>query len=464
MKHNRIYIKATLTFVLSLVILILAIIPLLSFFASEETVAGLLKQIGTLRILAFYIFLGVMAVLTWTLANETRTQLAAGSLSYGLVFFARFVSMSMSILMVTLHVLFLLGTIIVYWGVTLFGLDFGNVRFYQEDSILIIFAHLIIPALILFYIYAFKKKRTILARFGNLKLIELLSASNNRPVQVLKAIILIVSVFYLIVAWARPQLGTKLEEVKREGVDIVIALDVSLSMLAEDITPSRLEKAKHEIENLINKLQGDRIGLIAFAGVPFIQCPLTLDYGAAKIFLDVMSPEIIPEPGTAIGKAILEALKAFEKTERQHKVLVIITDGEDHQSEPLEAAKQAESEGVVIYTVGIGTSGGVPIPLYGQSGSLSGFKKDRQGNEVVTKLDEITLEKIALQTNGKYYRATAGEVELDKIYEDISKMEKKELASRKFSQYEDRFQYILIVALFLLIVELFIPERKSVNA
>ncbi|MDZ7265076.1 MAG: VWA domain-containing protein, partial [candidate division KSB1 bacterium] len=238
---------------------------------------------------------------------------------------------------------------------------------------------------------------------------------------------------------------------------------VSLSMQAEDIKPNRLEKAKHMVSNLIDLFQGDRVGLIAFAGVPFVQCPLTLDYGAAKMFLEIMDTNLIPQPGTAIGAAIMKAMETFDQRERKHKVLILITDGEDHEGEPLKAAELAEKDGVVIHTVGIGSVQGVPIPLYNESGRNVGFKKDRDDQVVTSKLDEITLEKIALQTGGKYYRASGSESELKKLYEEISKMEKKELASLKFSQYEDRFQYLLIISLVLLVAEVFIPERRKVK-
>jgi Ca-activated chloride channel family protein len=216
------------------------------------------------------------------------------------------------------------------------------------------------------------------------------------------------------------------------------------------------------VASLVDKLEGDRIGIIAFAGEAFVQCPLTLDYGAAKIFLDVLEPGLIPTPGTALGQAIEQAMKSFESAERKHKVMVLITDGEDTQDQDiLEAAKAAELEGVIIYTVGIGSPQGVPIPVFDERGNQIGFKKDRQGEVVVSKLDELALEKIALQTGGKYYRASSGEAELDRIYEAISGMEKKELASLKFSQFEERFQYVLGIALFLLILETLLSERRK---
>ena len=243
----------------------------------------------------------------------------------------------------------------------------------------------------------------------------------------------------------------------------MIALDVSLSMLAEDIKPNRLEKAKHEIGSLIDKLQGDRIGLIAFAGKAFIQCPLTLDYGATKMFLDIMAPDLIPVPGTAISEALQKAVMSFVEKERRHKILILITDGEDHIGKPVEMAQMASKEGVVIYCVGIGSSQGVPIPIIDERGNRVGFKKDRNGEVVMTKLDELTLEKIALETGGKYYRASPGEVELNRIYEDISQMDKKELSSQQFAQFEDRFQILIGFSLFLLIIEILIPERKRVK-
>jgi Ca-activated chloride channel family protein len=302
-----------------------------------------------------------------------------------------------------------------------------------------------------------------MALFGNIELVKHLSSSVSKKRQVWKAILLVFVVMFLVLALARPQASDKLLTMKREGQDIIIALDVSLSMMAEDIKPNRLEKAKHEIGTLIDKLQGDRVGLIAFAGKAFVQCPLTLDYGAAKMFLEVIEPDLIPVPGTAVGEAIQKAVASFVEKERKHKVLILITDGEDHVGKPLEAAKAASKEGVVIYGVGIGSLKGVPIPVYDSRGSRTGFKKDRNGEVVMTKLDELTLQKICLETSGNYYRASPGEVELEKIYDDILKMEKKELASQQYVQYEDQFQILLGIVLFLLILEVFIPERRKLK-
>ncbi|MFH1941951.1 MAG: VWA domain-containing protein [bacterium] len=333
-------------------------------------------------------------------------------------------------------------------------------RFAYEQFLYLL---ILIPLLVLFFVWAFRQKRKAMALFGNALLMQKLSQSVSRKRQVWKVILLVMAFIFLVLSFSRPQLGTKLRTVQREGQDIMIALDVSLSMMAEDIKPNRLEKAKHEIGSLIDKLEGDRIGLIAFAGKAFIQCPLTLDYGAARMFLNVMEPDLIPVPGTAVGEAIQKAVSSFVEKERKHKVLILITDGEDHVGKPVETAQAASKEGVVIYCVGIGSSQGVPIPLIDERGNRVGFKKDRDGEVVMTKLDELTLEKIALETGGKYYRASPGEVELDKIYEDIGKMEKKALASQQFAQFEDRFQALVGLALFLLVLEVALPERRRVK-
>lgn len=318
----------------------------------------------------------------------------------------------------------------------------------------------LVPAIFIFYWSVFRWKGRAMQRFGNLDLVKKLTQSVSRGRQILKATMIVLALLFIVLALTRPQIGTRLEEVRREGVDIFIALDVSASMLAEDIRPSRLAKAKHEISTFIDLLKGDRVGLVAFAGDAFVQCPLTLDYGAAKTFLEIMDPSLIPEPGTNLGAAISTAMKSFESQERKYKVLVLITDGEDHGKDVLSVAEAADREGVVVYTVGIGSPQGVPIPVYDRLGKKE-FKKDRNGEVILTKLDHLTLEKIALTTSGRYYQSIAGETKLETIYGEISKMEKKELASRKFAQFEDRFQYLLIVAILLLTIEIFIPERRK---
>jgi Ca-activated chloride channel family protein len=313
---------------------------------------------------------------------------------------------------------------------------------------------------ILFFVWTVRYKQVLLKRFGNLEILQKLMRTFSPARRNLKYVLIICSYIFFVIALSNPQIGKKLEEYTRRGVDIMVALDVSASMLAEDIKPNRLEKAKHEVSQLVDLLEGDRIGLIAFAGIAHVQCPLTLDYSAAKLFLNILDTDIIPQPGTAIGDAIKRAIPAFNSEERKHKVLILITDGEDHETDPLEVAKEAEKEGIIIYTVGIGSAQGVPIPIYNRYGNQTGFKKDRQGNVVTTKLDVLTLQKIAYQTGGKYYLASSGEAELDEIYAEISEMEQKELISKRFSQYEDRFQIFLALGLMLILLEIIIPEKK----
>jgi Ca-activated chloride channel family protein len=230
-------------------------------------------------------------------------------------------------------------------------------------------------------------------------------------------------------------------------------------MLAEDIKPSRLERAKRKVYDLSQMLEGDRIGLIAFAGTSFVQCPLTLDYGAFKIFLDYLNPDLIPVPGTAIGDAIRTSIKSFNKQERTSKALILITDGEDHESKPLEAAEEAKKEGIRIFTIGVGQEGGAPIPMGDGSG---GFKKDERGEMILSKLDETTLQKIAIETGGSYARSVTGDMDLNKIYkEDIrGTIEKKELRSTRKKRWEERFQWFVFAGIVLLGIEFFIRERK----
>ncbi|MFQ6031575.1 MAG: VWA domain-containing protein [Candidatus Zixiibacteriota bacterium] len=320
-------------------------------------------------------------------------------------------------------------------------------RIAQIDFIYVLLV--LLPLLIVLYWFVFRMKRKAKERFGNLVLIEKLSLSFSRKKQKWKVALLLLGTFFLLFSLARPQLGTKLTLMKREGVDIVIAIDVSLSMLAEDIKPNRLEKAKQEVNGLIGRMRGDRVGLVAFAGVSFIQCPLTLDYSAAKMFLDIINRT---------------SVKAFNQKERKYKVLILLTDGEDHDSDPLGAAAEASKEGIKIYTIGIGSVQGEPIPIKDNRGQPTGFKKDQEGSVVVSRLDEVTLQKIALTTGGKYYHATSGEMELDKIYDEISKMEKKELEGKLLTQYEDRYQYFLLISIILLTIEFLLSERRSRRA
>jgi Ca-activated chloride channel family protein len=264
-----------------------------------------------------------------------------------------------------------------------------------------------------------------------------------------------------VVGLANPQIGTRLEEVKQEGVDLFIALDVSYSMKAEDIKPNRLEKAKLEIRNLIGRLAGDRIGMIVFAGDAFTQFPLTTDYSAAYLFLDVVDVDAVPVPGTNIGAAIGKAMESFDFKEQTTKVIVVITDGESTDGDVFEAAEEAAKKGILLYTIGLGSSAGAPIPVYDAGGRQSDFKRDRVGNVVVSKLDEVSLERVATIGSGKYFRGTTAQDELDEIYKAINALQKKEFGVKQFTDYEDRFQVFLLAALAFMVVEVILSEKKT---
>jgi len=265
----------------------------------------------------------------------------------------------------------------------------------------------------------------------------------------------------LLLALANPQVGTKIEEVKQIGIEVYILLDVSKSMLAEDIKPSRLEKAKYEISKLIQRLKGDKLGLIVFAGRAYVQIPLTSDYSAANLFLNAVDVNSVPQAGTAIGPALNLALKSFNYDDGTKKAIVLITDGEDHEGDIEAAIEEANSKDVSLYAIGFGSPAGVPIPIYNGSGAAVGFKKDNQGNIVLTKLDETILKNLADKGNGKYYRGSNTEDELEFIYNDLSKIEQTEYGSKRITEYEDRFYYFLLPAILLLIAEFFISSNKS---
>ncbi|MFN0158197.1 MAG: vWA domain-containing protein [Bacteroidota bacterium] len=331
------------------------------------------------------------------------------------------------------------------------------IRFAHPDTLYLL---ALIPAFVVLYILFGRVRKKALARFGEFAILERLAESASRRKRLVKFCLYMLAFAMLVVGLANPQIGTRLEEMKQEGVDLFIALDVSLSMKAEDIKPNRLEKAKFEIRNLIARLAGDRLGLIVFAGEAYTQFPLTTDYGAANLFLDVVDTDAVPTPGTSIGAAIQRAMESFSLEEPSTKVLVIITDGENTDGDAFEAAEEASKKGVLIYAVGMGSPSGSPIPLYNAAGQQVDFKRDQSGSVVVTKLDEASLERIAVMGGGKYYRGTNSQNELDEIYDSINELEKRELGTRQFTDYEDRFQWFIGVGILLLLIELLLSEKK----
>jgi Ca-activated chloride channel family protein len=318
-----------------------------------------------------------------------------------------------------------------------------------------------IPVIIVLY-WLYRKNRTkLLERFSDKKLNDVLFPSFSGIKNTIKFSLIIIALVFLVIAAANPQIGTKMEEVKQTGIDVFILLDVSLSMQAEDIKPNRLDRAKFQISNLINRLRGDRIGLVIFSGEAYVQFPLTTDYSAANLFLSAVDFNSVPQPGTAIASAITLALNSFDKSAATEKAIIIITDGEDHEGDINSVVSEVNKMEVKIFTIGLGSTGGSPIPIYNSRGERTGFKKDNQGNVVLTKLDEETLQQIASSANGQYFRGSNYEDYLDKIYEELSELEKSEFGVKKVTDYDDRFYYFLAPAIFLLLLDFFISERKS---
>lgn len=317
---------------------------------------------------------------------------------------------------------------------------------------------LVIPLLLgLYFLSSFARKKN-LSEFGNIMLLKQLMPAVSFRRGWVKFIILLLSLSIMIIGLARPQFGSKLTEVKRKGIELIIALDVSNSMLAQDIQPNRLERAKQAISRLVDQLSNDRIGLIVFAGDAYVQLPITNDYTSAKMFLSSITPGIVSKQGTAIGAAINLASNSFSPQEETSKVIVVISDGENHEDNPIEEAKRAAEKGIVIHAVGIGSQQGAPIPTGPNS---QNFLKDKDDNVVVTRLDEETLSKVAVSTGGKYIRATNTQIGLMPLFEEINRMEREEFKEKVFSEYDDQFQYLFGIALLFLIVEFLILERKN---
>ena len=324
----------------------------------------------------------------------------------------------------------------------------------------ILFGLVLVPTLGAFFWATRQARRRALEQFGDLALVQKLSTTLSRRGRAAKSGLILLSVGFLVLALARPQFGTRVETITSEGQDVMVALDVSRSMLAEDVAPNRLERARLEIMRILQRLDGDRIGFVAFAGNAFVQSPLTVDYGAATLFLNAMSPDLIPIQGTNLGEALTVALDAFEEGTRDHRVLIVVTDGEDHEGQIDGALERALDQGVQIHTVGIGSLEGVPIPEFDASGVRSGFIRDDEGAVVTTQLDESTLERVAQATGGRYFPALGPGANLDPLIEEIMGREGRELEAREITQFDEQFQIFLGFALVLLLAEGLIPERR----
>ena len=318
---------------------------------------------------------------------------------------------------------------------------------------------LILPVLTGLFIINRVRSRNAIRKLGEAALISRLMPELSRPRPVLKFILLLAGISAIIIVLARPQYGSKLEEVRKQGVEVIIALDVSNSMLAEDIQPDRITRAKQAISRLVDNLSNDKIGLIVFAGDAYTQIPITTDYISAKMFLSTIGPDMVPKQGTAIGAAIRLAAGSFTPGEGKSRAIIIITDGENHEDEPLKEAEEAAKSGIVIHTIGIGSSEGVPIPV--SAGGRKDYLKDQNGTTVITRLDEDILKKIAVTAGGNYIRASSSSIGLDEIFSDIRKMDQSELESSVYTEYNDQFQIFAALALILLVIEIVIMERKN---
>jgi len=327
--------------------------------------------------------------------------------------------------------------------------------------------YLFIPYIIfiVWYYLQGKKLHNGLNKLGVEKIRSFLLNRFNSSMVLIRSRLFVLSIFFILFASTGPQIGTTLTELNRKGVDIFILLDISKSMDAQDVKPSRLDKAKYELGRLINKLNGDRIGLIAFAGSAHLHCPLTIDYNTAKLFLNIMDTNLIQNQGTNLSEALELAIQHIKDDDEKYKLILVVSDGEDHVGEAFNFAEQAKNLGIIIHTIGVGTPSGAPIPIYDKEGNRVEFKKNKQNQIVTSTLNEYSLNEIADVADGIYLRIANQSNAINPILTEISKMEKKDIKSHIFSQYEDRYQVFLFISLILLIVEFLVPtkNRQKVN-
>lgn len=318
-----------------------------------------------------------------------------------------------------------------------------------------------IPMLAAGFLFLNLWRKNLLRRFVSDALVSELATDASTGKRATKQSLMLAALAFLILAIANPQVGTRLEEIKREGIDLFVALDVSLSMKSEDIRPSRLEKAKRDVSALLKKLSGDRVGLIVFAGDAFVQFPLTADYAAADLFISSVDVDAVPTPGTMIASAIEVALKSFSNDLPTQKAIIVVSDGENTEGDVLSATDEARKANVRVYTIGMGTLEGAPIPIYNENGDRVDYKRDRAGSIVLTKLDETMLQQIAVGTQGSYRRATSGGNEIDDVFRELGSLEKTEFGAKQVTGFESRYQYPLAIAILFLILETMLSERRG---
>ncbi|MAX70472.1 MAG: BatB protein [Flavobacteriaceae bacterium] len=319
---------------------------------------------------------------------------------------------------------------------------------------------LVIPVIILLFIMLQIWRRSAQKKFADSLLLKRLSPNQSTFKSVLKILVLCGAFACLSLALVNPKIGTKLETVRSQGVDIVFAVDVSKSMLAEDIAPNRLDKSKQLVTQIINSLTSDRVGIIAYAGKAFPQLPITTDYASAKMFLQNMNTDMLSSQGTAISEAIQLAKTYYDDEEQTNRILIIISDGEDHDGEAIDVAEEANEEGIRILTVGVGDVKGGPIPIK-RNGVVLNYKKDSKGETVITRLDETTLKEIASEANGVYVNGRNTNEVVTAIKDVLDKTDKTEFESKQIADFKDQFQWFLALGILLLFVDIFFLERKT---
>lgn len=318
---------------------------------------------------------------------------------------------------------------------------------------------LALPLLVVLFWAYLRWRKTVARNLGDAAVVKRMMLDVSPFRMHLKFILLLLTVTSVLLALANPQIGSRLEKVQRKGIDLVIAIDVSNSMLAQDIQPSRMERARQSVSRLIDEMENDRVGLIIFAGKAYTQLPITTDYNAAKMMLATIKPDLVPVQGTAIGQAIELGMASF-KEDKGGKAIIVITDGENHEDDAVNMAKEAASKGINIYTIGMGLADGAPIPEY-RNNQMTGFKKDRSGNTIITRLDESMLQQIAQAGNGIYVRASNTQAGLKKVYDEIGKLDKNTFDAVSYADYDDRFQYFIALALLFILLNFITNERTS---
>lgn len=331
---------------------------------------------------------------------------------------------------------------------------------FRVEHTWVLWGLLLIPLMVVVFYAINKWRKSARNKFAENKLFQDLMPAYSNTRYRFKFTFFLLAFAFLLIGLANPQIGTKLEEVKREGIDLIIAVDVSNSMNATDLSPSRLERAKRAMQQLLEKLKGDRLGIIVFAGEAYTQLPITTDYSAAKLFLNTINTEIVPTQGTNIAAAIELATNSFDYESGGSKALVIVSDGENHEKNAVEAAKDAAEKGIKIFTIGMGTTTGAPIPLY-KNGKQNGFRQDKEGNTIITSLNEDMMRELADVGNGLYIRANNASVGFQQILDELNGMNKKEYASSVYTDYEDRFQFFLAISFIFLLISLILNEKKS---